>query len=167
MYDLQIPPAELDSMLDAWAEETLANIAIFKETSGNFDGLKQKIIDQFRAEYSDKGIEKILSPVDNRTMDEPDYFARFTGPCGDTMEIYVKIENGTIIDSSFKTDGCSPSIAAGGMMAEMVRNLSPDAAAAFTQQDVLDALGGLPKENEHCALLAVKTLGEALANRME
>jgi NifU-like protein involved in Fe-S cluster formation len=29
------------------------------------------------------------------------------------------------------------------------------------QKDILDALGGLPKKNEHCALLAANTLKAA------
>jgi NifU-like protein involved in Fe-S cluster formation len=50
------------------------------------------------------------------------------------------------------------------MMAEMVKGLPVSEACNFTQQDVLNALGGLPKENEHCALLAVNTLNQALQN---
>jgi nitrogen fixation protein NifU and related proteins len=155
----------LKKVLDDWAEETLANIGIFKKTSLKFDELKQKILYQLRSEYTDKAIEKILVAADNRKIEEPDGFARITGPCGDTMEIYLKIEDGKIIDASFQTDGCSPSIAAGGMMAEMVKDLPASKADNFSQQDVLDALGGLPEENEHCALLAVNTLNEALKHR--
>jgi nitrogen fixation NifU-like protein len=32
---------------------------------------------------------------------------------------------------------------------------------AITQQDILDALGGLPEEVKHCALLAARTLKAA------
>ena len=38
----------------------------------------------------------------------------------------------------------------------------PTEAFLISQQDVLDALGGLPDESVHCALLAANTLKQAV-----
>jgi nitrogen fixation NifU-like protein len=46
----------------------------------------------------------------------------------------------------------------------MVKGKQPDEVGNYTQQDVLDSLGGLPDENKHCALLAINTLKEAINN---
>ncbi len=151
-------------IVDTWAVETLEGIGVLEGSSTKFEEFKVKIIEQLKAQYSNKAIEKFLNPVDSRKIESPDGFARITGPCGDTIEIYLKIEDGKIIDASFQTDGCNPSKAAGGMMAELAHGLKIHEAGKFTQQDVLDALGGLPQGNEHCALLAVNTLKEALDN---
>ncbi len=37
---------------------------------------------------------------------------KITGPCGDTMEFWVKVHNGKIEKVSFTTPGCAPSLAA-------------------------------------------------------
>jgi nitrogen fixation NifU-like protein len=57
------------------------------------------------------------------------------------------------------------------MVTELAKGKSVPEAQKITQQDILDALGGLPEESLHCALLAANTLKEAikdyLASRKE
>jgi nitrogen fixation NifU-like protein len=154
--------AELRNMLEQWAEDALGGIGIFKNRYPDFERLKEKAIEQLRSVYSDITIDMFLRTEDNRRMDSPDGFARITGPCGDTMEIYLKADSGVITDSSFQTDGCNPSKASGGMVAQMAKGKSIAKIKKLTAQDILDALGGLPEESEHCATLAVDTLKAAL-----
>ena len=66
------------------------------------------------------------------------------------------------MDAFFWTDGCGPSIASGSMTTELTKGKSVSQAMKITQQDVLDALGGLPEDSVHCALLAANTLKEAV-----
>jgi NifU-like protein involved in Fe-S cluster formation len=56
-------------------------------------------------------------------------------------------------------------IAAGEMLATMVTGMSLEEAQQVTADDLLAALDGLPPNHTHCAALAVKTLGEAIASR--
>lgn len=95
-----------------------------------------------------------LTPCDDR--------ARITGPCGDTMEFWLRIDAGRIVQANFTTTGCGSSRAAGSMATELVLGKTTDQAKCLQQQDILQALGGLPKESEHCALLAANTLKAAL-----
>ena len=60
------------------------------------------------------------------------------------------------------TDGCGTTIAAGSMATELARGKSVIQAQKISQQDVLKALGGLPEESQHCALLVSNTLNEAV-----
>jgi len=48
------------------------------------------------------------------------------------------------------------------MVTEMAKGKSISELRKISQQDVLSALGGLPDESEHCALLAANTLKEAI-----
>jgi nitrogen fixation NifU-like protein len=48
------------------------------------------------------------------------------------------------------------------MVTELAKGKSISEALKITQQDVLNALGGLPEESLHCALLAADTLKEAI-----
>jgi len=87
--------------------------------------------------------------------------ARITGHCGDTMEFWISAQNDNIEHIGFTTTGCGTSHAAGSMATCLAKGRSLEEALDIQQKDILDALGGLPKESEHCALLAASTLKEA------
>jgi nitrogen fixation NifU-like protein len=48
------------------------------------------------------------------------------------------------------------------MVTELAKGKTVIQAQKISQQDVLSALGGLPEESQHCALLAANTLREAV-----
>lgn len=88
--------------------------------------------------------------------------ARITGPCGDTMEFWLEIERSHVVQIGFTTTGCGPSRAAGSMATELASGRHVQDAVQIEQADILKAVGGLPSESEHCALLAANTLKAAI-----
>jgi nitrogen fixation NifU-like protein len=124
-----------------------------------------KIVEELQKEawtgYSKIVIDHAQSPRNVGSLHDADGFASITGPCGDTMKIWLKIQNDAIQQATFWTDGCGTSVAAGSMVTELAKGKSITTALRITQQDVLDALGGLPEDSIHCALLAANTLKEA------
>lgn len=90
--------------------------------------------------------------------------ARILGPCGDTMEFWVYIEEGIIREATFTTDGCRNSIRCGMTAAAMAAGTDIRVAARFTQADVLAVAGDMPGEETHCALLAANTLKAAISD---
>ena len=94
-------------------------------------------------------------------------YARLTGPCGDTMELWIEVNGEYVTNASFGTTGCGPSMAAGIMAAKLAEGKEISAAASIEQADILAALGGLPKESEHCASLASNTLKAAVDDYMK
>jgi len=130
--------------------------------ASEFDELQELIIADARKAYSETTIDHAMNPRNVGDMEDANGFARVTGPCGDTMEMWLKVKNSTIADATFMTDGCGASIASGSMVTEMAKGKSVSEARRISQQDVLSALGGLPEESEHCALLAANTLKEAV-----
>ena len=131
-----------------------------------FKELAQSIMQDMKEVYSEKTIDHFLNPRNLGEIPAPDGFGRTTGPCGDTMEIYLKVRDGSVMNASFWTDGCGPSIASGSMVTEMAKRMKVSEALRISQHDVLAALGGLPEESEHCALLAANTLKEAIKNHL-
>jgi nitrogen fixation NifU-like protein len=125
---------------------------------------EELIKQEMRKIYSEAVVEHSMDPRNLGNLEDADGFARVTGPCGDTMSIWLKVNGDTIINASFTTDGCGTTIASGSMVTEMVKGKSISEARKTTQRDVLDALGGLPQESEHCALLAANTLKAAIRN---
>jgi nitrogen fixation NifU-like protein len=117
---------------------------------------------EMRKIYSETAIDHAMNPRNVGSMEKADGFGKVTGPCGDTMEMWLRVKNGTIIGATFLTDGCGTSIASGSMVTELAKGKSLSEVVKISQQDVLSALGGLPEESEHCALLAANTLKEAV-----
>lgn len=127
-----------------------------------FDDLQESILEDARRTYSEGTIEHFMNPRNLGPIDDADAFAEFHGPCGDTIGIWLKVDGSILTDVRFITDGCGTSIASGSMVTELAVGKDLDHAKMITQDDVLTALGGFPKEKEHCALLAVMSLRKAI-----
>jgi len=85
--------------------------------------------------------------------------------CGDIMKISLKIDENTnrIIDARFKTFGCGSAIAASSMATELIKGRTiEDLQQNFNNQQIVDALGGLPPVKIHCSVLASEALEAAL-----
>lgn len=130
----------------------------------SWDKFQELVKAEMLKTFSPGMVEHSMNPRNIGHIEDANAFGRVTGPCGDTMSIWIKVENGVITNLSFLTDGCGTTIASGSMITELAKGKDISAAERIEQQDVLDALGGLPEENEHCALLASTTLKEAVRN---
>jgi nitrogen fixation NifU-like protein len=136
------------------------------ELDDPFRELEQSIIDDMKRIYSDKTIDHFLNPRNLGRILTADGMGRITDPHGSTMEIYLEVKDAKVRNVSFWTDGCGCSIASGSMVTELAKGKTVLEAQKITQQDVLDALGGLPEDDIHCALLAANTLREAIKDYM-
>ena len=128
------------------------------------EDMQRQLIEQERAIYSAKVIEHAHNPRNLERIARPDAHKILRGPCGDTMEVYLRLDKDRISDVTFMTDGCGPSIACGSMLTTMVRGISLEEAGTIEPEDLLAALDGLPEESAHCAKLAVDTLRGAIAS---
>ena len=127
-----------------------------------WDELEELVSAEIRKLYSQTTIDHAMNPRNLGDMEDADGFAKVTGSCGDSIEIWLRVNNGTIADATFMTDGCGTSIASGSMVTELVKGRTTPEARGISQQDILNALGGLPEESEHCALLAADALKAAI-----
>ena len=82
--------------------------------------------------------------------------------CGDIMKMSLKVENGRITDARFKTFGCGSAIASSSMATELIKGRTLEEAMSFSNQEVVEALGGLPPVKIHCSVLAEEALKAAL-----
>jgi nitrogen fixation NifU-like protein len=133
-----------------------------EEFDDSFKELEQTVMEDMKQIYSEKTIDHFLNPRNLGEIPGHDGLGRVTGSCGDTMQIHVKVKDGKVSNASFWTDGCGPSIASGSMVTELAKGKSIPETQKITQQEILDALGGLPEGSTHCALLAANTLKEAI-----
>jgi len=129
--------------------------------------LQEQIFEETKDTYGIAAFERWRNPLYMGAIDNPDGYARVTGPCNDTMEIFLRFEQDRVAKASFQTDGCGSSTVCGSFAAEMAHGKTPDELLDVTGEAILKKLGGLPKEDEHCAFLAGETLQEALSNYMK
>jgi nitrogen fixation NifU-like protein len=81
--------------------------------------------------------------------------------CGDSMRLFLRIEDGRIARASFLTSGCPASIATSSVATEMVTGLTLDEAEALTREQFAEAVGGLPASKTHCSVLAAQAIRNA------
>lgn len=112
----------------------------------------------------------VSSEVQRRALDPPllgdislpDGYAHVTGDCGDSMEVFLAIEDRRIRQARFDTLGCGFTLACGSMAMEMAEGRTLSDAMRIDASKIALALGGLPATHEHCAELATETLKKAI-----
>ena len=100
-------------------------------------------------------------------VQNPDGYGKRTGECGDTVEMFLCNKNGRIQSVSFDTDGCINTNACANTVAHLSEGKTIGEAWEITPENVIEFLETLPKENYHCAELAVGVLYLALTNWQE
>ena len=115
--------------------------------------------------YSEKVMEHFANPRNVGEISDADGVGEVgNAKCGDIMKIFLKIENDIITDIKFKTYGCGAAIATSSVATEMLLGKSVKDALAFTNQDVVAELGGLPAAKMHCSVLAEEAVKSAIAD---
>ena len=103
--------------------------------------------------YSETLLDHFQNPRNSGELPPPAVKIRVENPvCGDILELWAQVKDGRIAEVRFRTRGCTASIAAGSALTELLAGrkvTDPPAAAAIER-----ALGGLPVESRHAAVLA-------------
>lgn len=86
---------------------------------------------------------------------------------GDKIRIYIKVANNILTDVRFKTLGCGAAIAASSMLTVMAKGQTLGACLKIRNEDVAEALGGLPPEKLRCSNIAADALHTAIADYSE
>lgn len=82
--------------------------------------------------------------------------------CSDIIKIYIKVCNNIIVDAKFQVKGCPPVIASCCYITDTIKGMNINNAKQITTKQIIEYLGGLPEEKEHCAQLAKITLKKAI-----
>jgi len=113
--------------------------------------------------YSEKVLEHYQNPRNVGEIEDADGVGVVGNPvCGDMMKITIKVRDDRIEDVKFRTFGCGAAIATTSMVTELVKGKTLDEALQVTNQDVAEALDGLPPIKMHCSLLAEEAIKAAV-----
>lgn len=113
--------------------------------------------------YNEKILEHFKHPHNVGEMENPDGYAEVgSSECGDTMQMYIKVDDNKITDIKYKTYGCCAAIASSSIATDMAKGMTIEEAVDMTKDDIVKELGGLPDKKVHCSLLAEDALKAAI-----
>ncbi len=119
----------------------------------------------FCESFSDKVIEHFMCPRNVGSMPDADAIGSCGDlGCGDSLTLYIKVKDNVITDISFLVFGCVAAIASSSMTTELVKGKTLEEALRITDNDIADALDGLPENKIHCSVLGATALKNAIEN---
>jgi nitrogen fixation NifU-like protein len=118
--------------------------------------------------YNERVMDHFLNPRNLGDIADADGVGEVgAAACGDIMKISLKIRDGKIEDARFKTFGCGSAIASSSMATELIKGRTVEEAMGFSNEEVVNALGGLPPVKIHCSVLAEEALKAALEDYLK
>ncbi|MGW8323688.1 MAG: iron-sulfur cluster assembly scaffold protein [Thermodesulfobacteriota bacterium] len=112
--------------------------------------------------YSQKAIDLYLEQANMGSLSDADQVSELTGPCGDTMKVYLKLEQGRIKDAKIQVLGCPGAVASAMVAMDLAKGKTVEEALEIKDRDIVRILEELPEQKVHCVRLAVKALQKAL-----
>lgn len=113
--------------------------------------------------YSDKVMDHFQNPRNVGKLDDANGVGEVgNAKCGDIMRMYIKVEDGIIVDCKFNTFGCGSAIATSSMATELIKGKSVEEALQLSNKAVVEALDGLPPAKIHCSVLAEQAVRAAV-----
>ena len=113
--------------------------------------------------YSDKVMDHFQNPRNVGKIEDASGIGEVgNAKCGDIMRMYIKVENGVIVDRKFNTFGCGSAIATSSMATEMIKGHTVEEALQLSNKAVVEALDGLPAHKIHCSVLAEEAVRAAV-----
>ena len=112
--------------------------------------------------YSNTAVDYFFDQPNMGILDDADSMAEITGPCGDTMRIYMKISDGIVEDAKYQVLGCPGAVSAAMAAVDLIRGKAVEDAMQLKDRDIYRKLEEIPEQKQDCIRLAVKTLVKAL-----
>ncbi|MBV7274118.1 iron-sulfur cluster assembly scaffold protein [Clostridium sp. PL3] len=118
--------------------------------------------------YSKKVLEHFRNPQNAHRMLDANGESTVGDPsCGDSLRMFIKVENSVIKKISYLVFGCCAAVATSSITSVLAKGKTLEEALKIKEQDVIDALDGLPEEKKHCSNLGVSALKLAIQDYEE
>jgi len=106
-----------------------------------------------------------MCPQNAHSMPDANAEGSYGDPsCGDYLTVYLKVKDNRIEEISYLVFGCCASIATSSMTSVLAKGKTLEEALNITEEDIIQALDGLPENKVHCSNLGVSALRSAIEN---
>ncbi len=119
--------------------------------------------------YQEKLIDNYENPRNYGVIEDPSARARLENlSCGDSIEVFLKIQDEKIEDIKFSGEGCSVAVASMSVLSEFVKNKTIDDILKINLEKIVELLGvELTLSRLKCAGLGLETLKKAIGDYLE
>jgi len=112
--------------------------------------------------HNTKVMEHFLHPRNMGIIENATNVATAGNPeDGDVVRLFLLIQEGIIVDAKVKVFGCPVAIASADILVEMIKGKTITEAMKIKNEDISDALGGLPPQKLTCSIFAENLLKSA------
>jgi NifU-like protein involved in Fe-S cluster formation len=101
--------------------------------------------------------------INFRDMDDATVVSNYRNQgCGDGYRIFLKVDDGRIVDASYTTTGCGFGLASLALVTELARGKTIEEAEAITTDDIEAGLDGFPPRRKNYPVSALEAFQRAL-----
>ena len=113
--------------------------------------------------YSAQVLDHFQHPRNPGEVVDPDSTVQLENPvCGDVVKLTLRVVNDHIEEIRFLAQGCVPAMACASMLTELVKGKTLAEARQLRRQELVKAIGGLPKASLHASHLAMDAFNAAI-----
>jgi nitrogen fixation protein NifU and related proteins len=118
-------------------------------------------------EYSATLIDHFRNPRNAGMMREPDGVGEGEyEQCMDLARFYLRVQAGRVEEARFQAYGCGPTLAACSAGTEVAAGATLEELTAISEARIEEAVGGLPAERRHAAVVVARALQAAARDAM-
>ena len=115
--------------------------------------------------FSAQVLDHFQHPRNAGEVTNPDASGQIENPaCGDVLKLTLKVIGGRINEIRFLAQGCVPAMACASLMTQLVQGKTIAEARQLRREELVRAIGGLPKASVHASHLAIDALIAAIKN---
>jgi nitrogen fixation NifU-like protein len=119
-------------------------------------------------EYSEKVLQHFQNPKNAGVIEDADGIGEINvQECGDLLRVFIKVEKDVVTDVKYQIKGCAAAIACASAMTELAIGKSIEEAMLVSEDDIVEALDGLPEFKLHCSNLGAAALRNAIIDYFE
>jgi nitrogen fixation protein NifU and related proteins len=112
--------------------------------------------------YREIVLDHFSNPRNVGVLEDPDgYGEAESSSCGDTIEVYIRVEDERLAEIKYRTFGCAAAIASSSFASELMTGAPLEKVLATTDAEIADQLG-LPEFKYHCSVMVMQALHAAV-----
>ncbi|MBD3164212.1 iron-sulfur cluster assembly scaffold protein [Candidatus Woesearchaeota archaeon] len=113
--------------------------------------------------FTKEALKRFRNPKNTGKLKDFDAEGKAGDPeCSDLVHMQVKFHRDKVIDAKFKVFGCPGAIATTDVFIDMIKGRPIEYAFGITENNIADALGGLPVTHLHCSNLSIEAFRKAV-----